>query len=65
MAFSDKKAGFDYINAYQKQKYDRITVLADKGKKAEYQEAAKLHGLTLSAFVMMCVDEKIEKMKEK
>lgn len=64
MAFTDKKAGFDYINSYQKEKYDRITVMAEKGKKAEYQAAAKLKGVSLSAFVMECVDEKIKEMKK-
>lgn len=64
MAFTDKKAAFDYVNNYQKEKYDRITVMADKGKKAEYQTAAKLKGLSLSAFIMACVDEKIKDMKK-
>ena len=63
MAFSDKKAAYDYVNQYQKEKYDRITVMADKGKKAEYQAAAKLKGMSLSAFIMYCVDEKIDSMK--
>lgn len=64
MAFSDKQAAFNYVNQYQKEKYDRITVMADKGKKEEYQAAAKKEGLSLSAFVMLCVDEKIEQMKK-
>ena len=57
MAFADKKAAFAYVNEYQKEKYDRITVMAGKGKKAEYQAA----GISLSAFIEMCVDEKISK----
>ena len=61
MAFADKKAAFKYVNEYQKEKYDRITVMADKGKKAKYQEAAKEAGLSLSGFIMKCVDEKINK----
>lgn len=44
MAFADKKAAFAYVNEYQKEKYDRITVMAGKGKKAEYQAAAKVAG---------------------
>ena len=44
MAFTDRKAGLDYINQYQKEKYDRITIMASKGKKAKYQEAAKSKG---------------------
>lgn len=63
MAFTDKKAAFNYVNQYQKEKYDRITVMAKKGKKTQWQTAAKLKGLSLSAFVMQCVDEKIEEMK--
>ena len=63
MAFTDKQAAFNYVNQYQKEKYDRITVMADKGKKAEYQAAAKLKGMSLSAFIMYCVDEKIDSMK--
>lgn len=59
MAFADKKAAFAYINEYQKEKYDRITVMASRGKKKEYQTAAKEAGMSLSAFVEMCVDEKI------
>lgn len=64
MAYSNKQAAFDYVNQYQKEKYDRITVMADKGKKSEWQAAAKLTGQSLSAFVMACVDEKIENMRK-
>ena len=53
MAFADKKAAFAYVNEYQKEKYDRITVMAGKGKKAEYQAAAKAAGMSLSAFIEM------------
>lgn len=64
MAFKEKDKELSYIAKYQKDNYDRITVMADKGKKAEYQAAAKIKGMSLSAFVMACVDEKIEKMKK-
>ncbi len=64
MAFTDKKEAYKYVNNYQKENYDRITVMAAKGKKEEYKAAAKLRGLTLSAFVMECVDEKLKEMKK-
>ena len=54
---------YNNVNRYQKEKYDRITVMASKGKKAEYQAAARLKGMSLSAFVMQCVDDKIAEMK--
>lgn len=64
MAFTDKQAALDYINQFQKEKYDRITVMAKKGKKAEYQEAAKLAGMSLSSFIMTCVDKEIKNMEK-
>lgn len=63
MAYKNKQDAYNNINKYQKENYDRITVMASKGKKAEYQAAAKIKGLSLSAFVMQCVDEKIEELK--
>ncbi len=35
--------------------------MAGKGKRSEYQTAAKAAGMSLSAFIEMCVDEKITK----
>lgn len=64
MAFTDKQAAFKYVNEYQKEKYDRITVMAAKGKKEEYKKAADLKGMKLSAFIMDCVEKEIERMKE-
>lgn len=64
MAFREREKELSYIAKYQKDRYDRITVMADKGKKEEYQAAAKVKGMSLSAFVMLCVDEKLKKMKE-
>lgn len=61
MAFADKKAAFAYINQYQREKYDRITLMVKKGKKAEYAAAAKQEGMNLSAFAEMCIDEKISR----
>lgn len=63
MAFTDKQAAFNYVNQYQKDKYDRITVMAEKGKKKIYQDAAKQKGLSLSAFIMECIDERIAESK--
>lgn len=64
MAFTDKQAAFNYVNQYQKEKYDRITVMAKKGKKEEYQAAADLKGMSLSSFIQDCVEKEISRMKE-
>lgn len=64
LAYKNKQDMYDNVNKYQKEKYDRITVMAAKGKKDEYRAAASLKGMSLSAFVMYCVDEKINEMKK-
>ena len=63
LAFADKKAAFKYVNEYQKEKYDRITVMAEKGRKAEWQAAADAAGYTsLSAFITAAIEEKMNKV---
>lgn len=61
MAFSDKQAAFKYINEYQKQKYDRITILRKSGEKKQLEEIAKKKGLTVTAFINQCIDEKLKR----
>ena len=62
MAFTEKQAAFRYINEYQKKKYDRITILRKAGEKQKLDAIAKENGLTLSAFINKCVDEKLKAM---
>lgn len=64
MAYAKKEDAIAYVNQYQKEKYDRITVMAAKGKKAEYEAAAKFKGMKLSAFVQDCVEKELERMKK-
>ena len=58
-----KKAAYDYINQYQKQKYDRITILRRQGEKEILTRVAKEKGYrTLTEFVNACIDEKLKRM---
>ena len=55
----DKKA-FDqikYQNEFNKNRYDRITILVPKGKKAEWSEKAKSEGLSLTAWIVKHIEE--------
>ena len=62
---SDKKAAFKYINEYQREKYDRITILRKPGEKEKLTEIAKLKGYrTLTEFINACIDEKINRIKK-
>lgn len=60
----DKKRAFAYINNYQKQNYDRITILVPKGRKEELTKISKENGYrTLTEFINTCVKEKLERME--
>lgn len=59
-----KEDAYSYINQYQKEKYDRITVMAAKGKKKEYEDAAQSKGMKLSAFIQDCVEKELDRMKK-
>mgnify|MGYP002411766438 CR=1 FL=1 len=61
MAFKHKDAENKYNNDYKSERYDRITLLVTKGKKEIYQQAAQDEGISLSAFAVRCIEEKINK----
>lgn len=59
-----KKAAFEYVNQYQKEKYDRITILRPSGDKKKLEAIAKEKGFdSLTKFINSCIDEKIKRMK--
>ena len=58
-----KKDAYDYINRYQREKYDRITILRKSGEKERLTQIAKDNGYrTVTEFINACIDEKLEKM---
>lgn len=64
MAFKSKEKELSYIAQYQKDNYDRITVMAPKGTKEDIKKAAALKGMKISAFVLDAVQKELERMKE-
>ena len=63
MAFKDKGKELSYIAQYQKDNYDRITVMAPKGTKDQIKAAADLKSVSVSSFVLECVQKELERMK--
>ena len=61
MAYSEKQAAYKYINQYQKQKYDRITILRKSGEKAQLETIAKNKGMSITQFINACIDEKLKR----
>lgn len=45
-----------YNNEYNKQSYDRINLVTEKGKKSQWAEKAKAAGLSLNAYITRAVD---------
>ena len=64
MAYREKERELSYIAQYQKDKYDRITVMAPKGTKEKLKAAATIKNMSVSEFVLNCVTKELEKMKE-
>lgn len=63
MAFKEKEKELSYIAQYQKEKYDRITVMSPKGTKDKVKAAAVLKGMSSSEFVLYCINKELEEMK--
>ncbi|MBO5920997.1 MAG: hypothetical protein J6Q48_01250 [Bacteroidaceae bacterium] len=64
MAFADKQSAYKYVNEYQKQKYDRITILRKPGDKDKIASLAKEKGYSsVNDFINTCIDEKLKRMK--
>lgn len=64
MAFKEKEKELSYIAQYQKDNYDRITVMSPKGTKEELKAIAKIKNMTLSEFILHCVNKELERIKE-
>lgn len=60
-----KKNAYAYINEYKKNTYDRISVLAYKGFKEVLKEEAEKRGMSMSEFMVYCVETEIKRSKEK
>lgn len=54
---AQNKATQKYIRAH----YDNIVLRVPKGKKEEYKDAAAAVGMSLNAFAVAAIDEKIER----
>lgn len=57
------KASQRAVNKYIANNYDRLNLTVPKGKKAEYKAAAEAEGKSLNAFIIECVEKRMEEMK--
>lgn len=61
-----KKASAEQIahqNDYNKQKYDRLSIMLPKGTRDKYKAYAQSRGMSLNALVVYLLDKDIEENK--
>lgn len=63
MAYKDKQQMYDYNNAYSKEKYDVLRLVASKDDGQRIREAAAWAGQSVSAYIMQAVRERMGKEK--
>lgn len=51
----------EYKNKFQSEKYDRISVLVEKGRKESIKAHAESKGMSLNAFIVGLIDKEISK----
>lgn len=55
------KASQRAVNKYIANNYDRLNITVPKGKKTEYKAAAEAEGKSLNAFIVECVERRINR----
>ena len=46
----------EYMNAYNREKYDRITIVVPKGRKDEIKAAAKNEGRSVNEYIINAIN---------
>lgn len=57
----NNKTNAEYKNNYEREKYDRIVILCEKGMKDKYKEYATNAGISVNAWINKAIQEKIER----
>lgn len=62
MAIMEKQFDqFKYQNTYNKEKYDRTTILTPKGKKEQIRTAASAAGMSMNEYIIAAIDAYMQK----
>ena len=51
-----------YQNDFNRRNYDRIAIMVPKGKKEELKALCKEHGVSMNAFIISAIDEKLKNL---
>lgn len=61
MAYKEKTKAIQYNNNYNKEHYQRVSLMLPNGKKEIIQERAKANGESVNAFINRAIDELLKK----
>ena len=61
MAYKDKSRMFEYGNQYNRENYDRVTVMLPKGDGAELKRIAAEMGISVGEYIRGAIKEKRER----
>lgn len=64
MTEEQKRRHQQYMNQYNRENYDRYTVMLPKGTKQIYRELAEARGHTLNGYINMLLAEVLKKNPE-
>lgn len=64
MTEEQKRRHQQYMNQYNRENYDRYTVMLPKGTKQIYREFAERRGHTLNGYINMLLAEELKKNPE-
>lgn len=56
----NKQEQIRYMNQYNKDKYDRISLMAPKGHKEKIKEAANAENMSMNEYIMSAITSKME-----
>lgn len=56
MAYKDKAQAVKYQNEFNRTKYDRITIMLDKGGKEELKTRAAARGISVNEYVKQAIE---------
>lgn len=57
----NKQEQIRYMNRYNKNKYDRISLMAPKGHKEKIKEAANAENMSMNEYIMSAIAARMEK----
>lgn len=64
-AAESRKKNIAYKNEFNRQRYDRVSVMAPSGSREEWRKAGETKGMSLNAFIINSVETEITRMNEK